>query len=667
MQTNNHALDPGWVLQAHDQTDYTPPALANGMIGLVPARQPLQWEPVILNGVYDRYGADGVARILSGIAFTNLDLGLAGQRLSADPQVSDWQQQLHLYEAHLTTTFTWGGKLQVQQRAYALRQLPHAALITLTLTALADVEVTVHHTLAVPAVLQPQAQRFRFYHEVPGTPLFTATATSPTGRHEISAATVYLFAAEPPPLIHETGSDREHTVRFTLKLAQGATYHFGIVGAICSTAHFADPINEAERIATFAKFQGESTLVARHQQAWAKLWESDIAIEGDLAAQQAVRLALYNLYAFVRAGSRLSVSPMGLSSLGYNGHVFWDSELWMYPPLLVLQPELARSLLDYRFDRLAAAQRKAETYGYEGAMFPWESDDRGEECTPTWAVTGAFEHHITACVGIAFWNYYLVTGDQGWLRTEGYPLLAQVAQFWVSRVERNAAGQYEINYVVGADEYTGVVHNNAFTNGAAMTVLRYATQAAQVLGLEPDPQWRTVADNLLILTFPDGTTQEYAGYDGRIIKQADVNLLAYPLKLISAAAEIRRDLDYYEPRYDLNAPAMSHSILAILAAHLGERERAAAFFTRSYQPNQKPPFGVLAETPFSNNPYFATAAGGMLQAVLFGLGGLTLSERGVEPQPPCLPARWQALTIRRLGEVILQVDHVPDAAQKMPG
>jgi protein-glucosylgalactosylhydroxylysine glucosidase len=390
-------------------------------------------------------------------------------------------------------------------------------------------------------------------------------------------------------LTHETRSDREHTVHFTLQLARGTTYSFSVVGAICTTAHFTDPVNEAERLATFAKFQGTATLVARHKQAWAQLWESDIVIEGDLAAQQAVRFALYNLYSFVRAGSRLSVAPMGLSHLGYNGHIFWDTELWMYPPLLVLQPDLARSMLDYRFDRLEAARRKAETYGYQGVMFPWESDDRGEESTPTWAVTGAFEHHITACVGIAFWHYYLVTGDQAWLRNQGYPLLAQVARFWVSRVERNAAGQYEIKYVVGADEYTGVVHNNAFTNGSAITVLRYATQAAQALGLEPDPQWQSIADNLLLLTFPDGTTQEYEGYDGRVIKQADVNLLAYPLNLITDAAQVRQDLDYYEPRYDLNAPAMSHSILAILAARLGERERAAGFFTRSYQPNQKPP------------------------------------------------------------------------------
>jgi trehalose/maltose hydrolase-like predicted phosphorylase len=282
-------------------------------------------------------------------------------------------------------------------------------------------------------------------------------------------------------------------------------------------------------------------------------------------------------------------------------------------------------------------------------MFPWESADTGDETTPVWALTGTSEHHITACVGIAFWNYYRVTGDRAWLSNHGYPMLAQVADFWVSRVETNEEGQYEINNVVGADEYTGVVDNNAFTNGAAITVLRYATRAAEVLGLAPDPRWSKVADGIPILTFPDGTTREYEGYDGGMVKQADVNLLAYPLELITDEAQIRQDMETYESRFDEDAPAMTHSVLATLAARLGDAERAYALFTRSYRPNQKPPFGVLMETPFSDNPYFATAAGGMLQAVIFGFGGLTFTEDGLVQDAPCLPPDWTSLTLKGVG------------------
>ena len=103
---------------------------------------------------------------------------------------------------------------------------------------------------------------------------------------------------------------------------------------------------------------------------------------------------------------------MGLSARGfYNGHIFWDSEIWMYPALLVLRPCLARQMLDYRTDGLDAARRRAYAHGYRGAMFPWEGDDRGEEATPTFALTGPLEHHITADIAIASWNYYCVTQD----------------------------------------------------------------------------------------------------------------------------------------------------------------------------------------------------------------------------------------------------------------
>ena len=137
----------------------------------------------------------------------------------------------------------------------------------------------------------------------------------------------------------------------------------------------------------------------------------------------------------------------------------------MYPPLLVLNQDIARSLVNYRSDRLEIAKKKAINFGYKGAMFPWESDDTGEEATPAWALTGTFEHHITADIGIAFWNYYRVTKNKKWLLERGYPLLKEVADYWVSRSTKNKDGSYSIKNVVGANEFAPNVDDNAFTNG----------------------------------------------------------------------------------------------------------------------------------------------------------------------------------------------------------
>jgi len=195
-----------------------------------------------------------------------------------------------------------------------------------------------------------------------------------------------------------------HLMKFSKKIKAGETYRFSITGSSITSAHHDDPLNEAERATIFAKLEGRDRLLQFHHKAWEELWKSDITIEGDQQAQQDIHSMLYHLYSFTREGTSLSPSPMGLSGPGYNGHVFWDTELWMYPAMLVLHPELAQSMIEYRFQRLDAAKRNAFSKGYKGAMYPWESADSGVEETPVWALSGPFEHHITACIGIAAWN-----------------------------------------------------------------------------------------------------------------------------------------------------------------------------------------------------------------------------------------------------------------------
>lgn len=383
------------------------------------------------------------------------------------------------------------------------------------------------------------------------------------------------------------------------------------------------------------------------------MWQGDIEIEGDPTAQLDVRFALFNLYGSIRDGSRRSIPPMGLSARGfYNGHIFWDSEIWMYPALLVLRPCLARQMLDYRTNGLDAARRRAYAHGYRGAMFPWEGDDRGEEATPTFALTGPLEHHITADIAIASWNYYCVTQDREWLRREGFPLMREAARFWCDRVTANADGSYSIRNVIGANEYAVGVTDNAFTNGAARRALEYASAAAELCGERPDPQWSAVAAGLRIPHFADGTTREHAGYDGEMIKQADANLLGYPLGIVTGREAQLRDLEYYERRIDpRNGPAMSYSVFAIQYARLGMAEKACEMFRRSYLPNLRPPFGVFAETATSGNPYFMTGAGGMLQAVLFGFGGLEITADGLVQRPSVLPPQWKNLRIKINGKI----------------
>jgi len=643
-----------WTIRATniDPSNYYGVTVANGMLGLVSSPEPFRAKEIVLNGAFDLYGRGRVSNILKTFNLVNMYLDIDGTRIESSRQVSGFQQVLDMKHANLTTSFDYQDKASIRYTWYSLRHLPYTILEDVTITAKKDIEIVPASVMEAPDMLK-EVQNY--YNEIDRPhvriSLLTSTARSPTGKLLMAASNSFLFD-EPhgsePSVIHEMWDNNMHLLKFKKKLRAGETYHFALAGSAITSAHHDDPLNEAERLTIFATLEGRNRLVAFHDRAWDELWKSDILIEGDDSTQREVHNMLYHLYSFAREGNAYSLSPMGLSGLGYNGHAFWDTELWMFPAMLLLQPKIAASLIEYRYQRLPAARHNALAHGYKGAMFPWESAASGNEETPVWALSGPFEHHITADVAIAAWNYYCVTQDKTWLREKGYPILRETADFWSSRVERNGPGHYDIRNVVAADEWAENVDNNAFTNAAARANLQYATDAAKVLGLEPDPDWMAVRENIRILRFADGVTREHAAYNGEKIKQADVNLLAYPLKEVTTPAAIRKDLDYYEPRVG-EGPAMTHAIFSILYERLGDPSRAYEDFKEGYRHNLRPPFGVIAETASGNNPYFLTGAGGMLQAMLNGFGGLEITPTGITRLRTSLPPKWKSLELTGIG------------------
>jgi trehalose/maltose hydrolase-like predicted phosphorylase len=590
---------------------------------------------------------------LKSFNLLNMYLEIDGRRMSSK-DVSGMKQELDMQKAGFTTQFDHADKASVSYTYYSLRHLPYTVLMDITVMAKKDINITGASVMEAPDALRDVQN---YYNEIDRPhvviSLLTSSAKSPTGKLLMCASNTFMFSEQhghEPRVIHEMWDNNMHLMKFSRKIKAGETYRFTIAGSSITSAHHDDPLNEAERATVFAKLEGRERLINFHTKAWAELWKSDIVIEGDPQSQQDIHSMMYHLYSFSREGTALSPSPMGLSGLGYNGHVFWDTDLWMYPAVLVLHPEIAKSMVEYRFQRLDAAKRNAFSKGYKGAMYPWESAETGVEETPVWALSGPFEHHITGCVAIAAWNYYCVTQDKNWLREKGWPILSATADFWASRVERNGPGQYDIKNVVAADEWAENVDNNAFTNAAAGANLQFATEAAKLLGLVPDPDWKKVADNIPILKMEDGITKEHASYKGEGIKQADVNLLAYPLKEISDPLQIRKDLEYYETRVpNEGTPAMTQAIFTLLYARLGNKEKALHWFRDAYLPNLNPPFRVIAETKGGTNPYFATGAGGILQSVLMGFGGLEITPRGITQVKSVLPAGWKSLTLTGIG------------------
>lgn len=651
------AQNDGWHISTNENSDYTGIAIANGRIGMLSSSKPLQIQHVVLNNVYDVDPNLKVSQILHGMNFGNLDMYIDGEKITED-NISNWQQTMDIKSAALTTNFNFKDKAKISCTVYALRNLQYTGYIDISVQATKKIDVKVTGKIITPKEYQTPKNSFQILKDVETTmPILQSVAKSPFEKHLVSTSGTFIWHKinssrehERPELTHNLISDYENSLSFDYSIKNNESLDFAWTGAQCTTKDFSDPKSESERMVIFNLLNSKEVLLAQHKAQWSKLWEGDIIIEGDLQSQQDVRLALYHLYAFGRGDSDLSIAPMGLSlQTPYNGHIFWDTELWMFPPLLMFNQDIARSLVNYRFDRLEPAKKRALNYGYQGAMFPWESDDTGEEATPPFALTGPFEHHITADIAIAFWNYYRVTQNKKWLTQKGYPLMKEVADFWVSRVTKNNDGSYSINNVVGANEFAPNVNDNAFTNGAAITALEFALKAAKEIGETPNPEWQLVSEKIKILKLKDGITKEHENYNGEIIKQADVNLLSFPLNIINDKTSILKDLKYYEPKLSKEGPAMGKSIFSVLYARQGDATNAYRLFKESYVPNQQAPFGALSEVATSNFSYFATGAGGMLQSVLFGFAGLDITDDGIIQKNPILPKEWKSLTIKGVG------------------
>lgn len=413
-----------------------------------------------------------------------------------------------------------------------------------------------------------------------------------------------------------------------------------------------------------AAAHGWRALFAAHAAAWTRLWSAGVEVRGHPELQAWIRSSEYGLLSAVRPGSADSIAPTGLTSDNYAGEVFWDADTWMFPALLATQPELARSVVDYRYRTRAAARANARRLGYPGLFYSWTSGSTGDldEChswgPPPQCVT---QVHLQGDVALAVWQYYEATGDLAWLRTRGWPVLEGIAQFWTGRVRANADGSYSVTDISGPDEYSNGVTDGAFTNAGAATALRNATRAARLLGHRPPAAWSRIADGLRVPYDADRQVfEQYDGYDGSTIKQADTVMLRYPLQWAMTPAQASATLDYYAARTDPDGPAMTDAIHAIDAAELGEPGCVTyTYLLRAVEPFVRAPFDEFSEArgtkagtndPLAGAPAqdFLTGAGGFLQTFSYGLAGLRWTQDGVRLDPLLPPQLADGVTLRGL-------------------
>lgn len=441
------------------------------------------------------------------------------------------------------------------------------------------------------------------------------------------------------------------------KVHKGSTYAFTKYVA-ASRQDWGGDAKADLALATQARETGFDKLLARHVAAWHDLWKADIVVDHDEAVQRALHSDLYYILSSTTAGTAWSVGACALTP-NYAGHVFWDADSWVFPVLLLLHPERAKSIVMFRNRTMQGARDRAKQYGAKGLMYPWESDpQKGVDVTPHFAYGVYREIHVNADIAIAQWQYYLATGDRAWLKQYGWPVIEGVATFWKSRVTYDKAkDRYEILHVTSPDEAYDDVPNDTFTNAAAAKALRIATRAASLVGAKPDPQWAEIAAKMYIPF--DEENQRHYDFDPSVPHDkitwmgSSLAWLMYPNLDLSMSPEVRRnDFDFQLQALKThgdNPNEMMMVMLTVGAAELGDAQGVDTWIHRNLVGFLKPPFNVRTETATNNAGYILATSAGFVQSFIYGLSGLRIDNEGLEQKyAPVLPPDWTSLTLRNV-------------------
>jgi alpha,alpha-trehalose phosphorylase len=378
--------------------------------------------------------------------------------------------------------------------------------------------------------------------------------------------------------------------------------------------------------------QGFQELLASQEQYLDDFWRrSDVRVRdvredrtkrSTVEIQQAIR---FNLFHILQASARAEdtgVPAKGLTGQAYEGHYFWDTEIYVLPFLTYTSPRIAKNLLTFRYKMLPQARGRARQLGHRGAMFPWRTIN-GEEASAYYAA-GTAQYHITADIMYALRRYVQATGDEAFLWDYGAEMLVETARLWLDLgfYSDTKGGKFCINSVTGPDEYNTVVNNNAYTNLMARENLRYAAQTVQSLratnqaaydavarktALEPSEvdAWVRAAENMYVPydeelqiipqddSFLDREPWDFRNtppdhyplllfyhplniYRKQVIKQADVVLAMFLLGDTFSLESKKRNFEFYDP-LTTGDSSLSSCVEAIIAAQIGNMERALRY------------------------------------------------------------------------------------------
>ncbi|QQR91961.1 MAG: glycoside hydrolase family 65 protein [Myxococcales bacterium] len=461
----------------------------------------------------------------------------------------------------------------------------------------------------------------------------------------------------------------------SVTLTKYLAYHHGKVGSESQLS------KEAEQSLAKAIELGFDHYVDAQKEKLKSFWDSaEVNIDGDPALAQGMHFNLFHIYQSVGKDGRSNIAAKGLTGPGYDGHYFWDTEIYVIPFLVYSYPEIARKLLEFRYSILDKARERARQMSHDkGALFAWRTIG-GEECS-AYFPAGTAQYHINAAVAYATRQYLDATQDWDFIKQCGAEMLWETARIWmgIGHFNPRKDGKFCICEVTGPDEYSAMVDNNFYTNAMARQHLRTACEVADYLkandqdrynaikeqiGLDESEleSWKKAADRMYLPyddklginpqddTFLDKPKWDLANtpdekrpllihfhplviYRHQVLKQTDV-VLAMVLLGEQFEEELkRRNFEYYDP-LTTHDSTLSTSMNSVACSELGLYDKAYSYFTDTAR--------MDLDNRHGNTDYGLHAAcmAGSWMTVVMGFGGMRI--RGERPAfDPYLPKQWK--------------------------
>ncbi len=693
-------------------------SLGNGYMGLRAATEegaPGEVRGCYVAGLFDKFPGE-VTELPNIPDWTKVEIKLDGEVFSlCTGKIMSYSRQLNMREGELVRNIEWMSPLGKKTRLVFSRFVSmsdlNAAAIKIEICPVnysGSVEILsgIDGQISNSGVQHFKEGNFRMFKDG----IISATSRTQESDIGLTVAVKHLFSMDGDEIkeaeqvrtgrrqiflssIHEIKEGHNFSFEKIVTVSSGRDTEFREAGEISDKELEKSTVEKLEK----ANLLGYDRLFDKHKAEWSRIWKNaDISIDGPDFDQLGIRFSIFHIHQMTPAhDERIGIAAKGLSGEGYKGHAFWDTEIFLLPVHTFTSPETAKKLLLYRYGTLAGARRKALENGFKGAMFSWESADTGDEETPKWGGvdiktgeqiriwSGDLEIHITSDIVYSIWQYFEVTRDYDFMYKYGLEIMLDTSRFWASRLEYNSGkDRYEITDVMGPDEYSEHIDNNAFTNYLVRWQLDKTLQFADRIMNDEKEVWSKVSTKLNLsmdelnnwkekaekIYFPmdedTGFIHQYEGFKDKktidlsryrgkvgsimedyswedlvhsqVLKQADVIMLLYLAGDDFSLETKKTNWDYYEPK-TLHDSSLSAGMHAIVAADMDDVEKGYEYFKESIRID-------LGKNMKSCDAGLHSAShGGNWQAVVNGFGGVRITGDGTLRINPRLPEEWNSL------------------------